>query len=97
MRIFGIEFGRTYPAAARKAMEAHRRAFPACVACGASPVEVHHIVPVAVAPEAAADPDNLLSLCERCHIVHGHAGDPACRRYVENVEIVIGTRIVKTI
>jgi 5-methylcytosine-specific restriction endonuclease McrA len=78
-------------------MEAHRRAHPRCAACQAEPVDVHHIVPVAVAPEAAADPDNLLSLCKLCHIAHGHAGDAGCRKYVENVEIILGARKIKTL
>ena len=93
----GPLLGRTDPAPVRRAMEAHRRANPSCFACGSSPVEIHHIIPVAVNPEKAADPGNLMSLCPNCHIAHGHAGDPGCRRYVPNVQKLIQLRLVMKI
>jgi hypothetical protein len=89
--------GRTDPAPVRRAMEAHRRANPCCFACGSSPVEIHHIIPVAVNPEKAADPGNLMSLCPPCHIAHGHAGDTGCRFYVPNVQKLIQLRLVMKI
>lgn len=76
MRLFGISFGRTDPAPVRKVMEEHRRGQPFCEACPThEPVEIHHIIPVAVAPELSDVPSNLISLCHACHITHGHAGD----------------------
>lgn len=89
--------GRNDPAPVRRAMEAHREANPICAACGRDPVVVHHIIPVAVAPQRGADPFNLISLCTPCHIVHGHAGDPGCHRYVPNLSEVLKLRKVKEI
>jgi hypothetical protein len=46
---------------------------------------VHHIIPVHVRPDLAADPDNLITLgASRCHLVIGHAGNWG-KRYVRNV------------
>ena len=97
MKLFGFEFGRSDPAPVRQAMEAHRQAHPACEACGKSPVDIHHIIPVAINPLKAADPDNLMSLCPTCHITHGHAGDKSCRHYVPNVRKVLLTRKIEVI
>lgn len=39
-----------------------------CVQCGArGRLEVDHIIPVRDAPDRAYDPENLQSLCPRCH------------------------------
>lgn len=93
----GPLLGRNDPAPVRRAMEAHRRANPFCFACGSSPVDIHHIIPVAANPEKAADPGNLMSLCPPCHIAHGHAGDASCHRYVPNVQKLIQLRLVMKI
>ena len=89
--------GRNDPAPVRRAMEAHRRANPVCASCGRSPVEIHHIIPVAVDPGQADDPTNLISFCPDCHIAYGHAGDPGFKRYVPNIERVLHTRLVRKI
>jgi 5-methylcytosine-specific restriction endonuclease McrA len=44
-----------------------------CQACGKkSSLEVHHIIPVHVDKHLELDPSNLLTLCDRCHLVFGH-------------------------
>jgi 5-methylcytosine-specific restriction endonuclease McrA len=49
---------------------------PACAACGASEhLTVHHVVPFQVDPRKELDATNLITLCERCHLVFGHLGD----------------------
>ena len=90
----GEVLGRSDPAPVRRAMEAHRRAHPFCFACGSSPVDIHHIIPVSVDPDKAADPVNLMSLCPNCHIAHGHAGDASCHRYVPNIQGLMRLRMV---
>jgi hypothetical protein len=58
-----------------------------CAWCGRSRrLEVHHIIPVSVAPDLADDQGNMLMLCRKpaCHQVIGHNGDFKSR-YVENV------------
>ena len=95
MKIFGVQlFGRTYAPDARQAMESQRATQPTCEACGATPVVIHHVIPVAVDPGREADPDNLASLCAVCHVAHGHAGDKGCRRYVPNLREVLAVREV---
>lgn len=47
-----------------------------CQSCGKiSALEVHHIVPVHIDRTLELDPSNLLTLCERCHLVFGHLSD----------------------
>lgn len=98
MRLFGIQFGRSDPAPVRKAMEHHRYVHPTCeCGCGRMPVDIHHVIPVSIAPSLAADPGNLMSLHHDCHIAHGHAGDKSCRKYVTNIRENLLTRKVKEI
>ena len=75
--------------AVRKAMGEYRKAHPVCEWDGiTTPIEVHHIVPVAVDPDLAADPENFISLgARRNHLVVGHAGNFG-KRYVQNVREV---------
>jgi 5-methylcytosine-specific restriction endonuclease McrA len=68
------------------AMRAHAIANPVCQWCGGGRVEVHHIQPVHVAPQLAMRPDNMISLCRRCHLVVGHLG--SFKRYCSNVRDV---------
>jgi len=61
----------------RRAMKAFRSApgNDCCAWCGRSrKLEVHHIVPVSVAPWLAWEPSNMLMLCRKpaCHLVIGH-------------------------
>jgi 5-methylcytosine-specific restriction endonuclease McrA len=86
--------------AVAKVMRQHVRDNPCCAWCGGTAdVQAHHIVPVAVDPELAARPDNLVSLCgsggRECHVVVGHGGNT--RRYTVNVMDVIGVKSVKPI
>ena len=44
------------------------------MACGScKKPEVHHIVPVHLAPQLELDPENLITLCDKyCHFIFGH-------------------------
>lgn len=71
----------------RKAMAQYRAEHPHCAWCGRDKkLDVHHIIPVSVAPFLAADMDNMLMLCRKpaCHLIIGHDGDYG-GRYVLNV------------
>ena len=59
------------------AMNKYRKEHPTCAWCGRPGVDVHHIVPLHVAPERAADPENFISLNRRpaCHHILGHVGN----------------------
>lgn len=47
-----------------------------CQACGKNKqLEVHHIVPVHADRTLELDPSNLITLCERCHLLFGHLCD----------------------
>jgi hypothetical protein len=79
--------------ATRKAVKAYRKEHPVCEWDGkTTPVHVHHVVPIAVDPGRAADPENMISLgAKRNHLVVGHAGN--WRRYVLNVKKVCRVRM----
>jgi hypothetical protein len=88
--------------AARREMAAYKQGHPNCEWCGvaANPaklrwIEVHHVIPVSVAPERAADTNNMVSLCRRDHIALGHAGDGACRYYIANLKEIMAVKVVK--
>jgi len=52
----------------RRVRDAVRRRDGACLECGTRrDLTVDHIIPRAQAPELAYDPDNLRTLCRRCH------------------------------
>jgi hypothetical protein len=54
-------------------MRAFREANPLCSWSGKPVKEVHHILPVSVAPELAAEPGNMLGMADRSeHYVLGH-------------------------
>lgn len=84
----------------RKAMDKFREENPYCAWCGRDKkLEVHHIEPVSVAPEKAADFSNMIMLCRKppCHQVIGHEGHFG-GRYVENVkELCENQQAVKTV
>ena len=75
--------------AVSKVMKKHRQLESWCAWCGRKKrLQVHHIVPVSVAPEQAADPANLITLCaKRCHITVGHAGNYA-NSYMHKVRLI---------
>ena len=46
---------------------------PCCQVCGTRrDLEVHHVVPLHVAPAMELHPMNLLTLCGHCHLLFGH-------------------------
>jgi hypothetical protein len=51
---------------------AYIKAHPTCAACGRKATEVHHILPFHDHPELELDPDNLIALCDRDHLLLGH-------------------------
>jgi hypothetical protein len=64
-----------------RAKAACRKASPRCAACCCpkDPVtgkqnDVHHILPVHLRPDLAADPANLVTLCRLHHWLCGHRG-----------------------
>lgn len=65
----------------RKAMREYAKTVRHCEDCGAPKMlgrirlEVHHRVPVHVAPERAADKANFICLCASCHFEDGHLGN----------------------
>lgn len=73
-----------------------------CAWCGRDKkLEVHHVEPVSVRPEKAADPENMIMLCRKpaCHQIVGHDGDFG-GRFVENVREICDDeqqRVVKVI
>jgi hypothetical protein len=60
-----------------KNMNIYREAHPNCAWCGISGIDVHHIKPVHLFPELAADPINYISLNRKptCHFEKGHLKD----------------------
>lgn len=51
------------------------KANPTCAACGHKATQVHHIQPFHLHPELELDPANLISLCDRDHLLFGHLGN----------------------
>jgi hypothetical protein len=85
----------------RAAMTQYRRAHPVCESCGnpgslPNLLNVHHKKPRCAYPELAAESTNFITLCRRCHIAYGHAGDGGCRVYLVNIDQVLASRIVAT-
>jgi hypothetical protein len=76
----------------KSAMRKYRREHPRCEWDNCSAYcDVHHIIPVHVAPHLAADVNNMITLgARRCHLAVGHAGDWQ-RRWVPNVRTLCGT------
>lgn len=73
--------------AVRRAMYKHRKLHPVCELTGLGSICIHHIVPVSIAPELAAEPSNFISLNKKVHLYLAHMG--SYTRYMENiVEIV---------
>lgn len=49
---------------------------PECCACGRSNnLEVHHIIPVHLNKTQELEPSNLITLCDKCHLIFGHLYD----------------------
>jgi len=78
----------------RKALLTHRKKSPVCEATGKTDrLEVHHLIPVSIAPDLAGEPANLITLNKHAHLVIGHAGN--YKRYVTNVREVCATMRVQ--
>ncbi len=79
----------------RHAMAAYRACHTnGCAWCGRQTgLEVHHVVPVHVAPGLAADTNNYIMLDRKCHEVLGHARNYRTR-YVSNVVDVCRMRVL---
>jgi hypothetical protein len=64
-----------------RAKSNHRKAEPKCACCGheagffGATNDVHHVIPVHIAPDKAADDSNLMTMCRLCHFTFGHLGD----------------------
>jgi len=81
--------------ATRKAMKAYREDHPVCEWDGrTTPVEVHHVIPIHVRPDLAADPDNFCSLgARRNHFVIGHPG--GWKKWTRNLHYLIEVRRIE--
>ena len=79
----------------RKAMWEYAKAHPQCEWCGRErDVDVHHVIPISVAPDLAGAEANMISLCaDKCYLYVGHNGDYRSR-YVENVKLLCNQRKV---
>jgi len=67
--------------AVQKAKRKHRKAHPECSVCrtkksiNGNKCDVHHLIPVHVAPLLACEPSNLITICRRHHFWVGHMGN----------------------
>lgn len=66
----------------QRAKGLYRKDHPACAVCGREARffwnrnnDVHHLMPVHIAPELATDPENLITLCRLHHWLFGHLTD----------------------
>lgn len=63
----------------RSVRKKHVDEHPECFVCRKKrTIQVHHLIPFYLAPSLELDPENLVSLCRRCHLVFGHLGDYSC-------------------
>ena len=78
----------------KEAIDAH----PYCAVCGRKHLlQVHHKKPFQHRPELELDPDNLIVLCGRCHLLIGHWGwwkatNPYIDFYASTMSVWIKTR-----
>lgn len=61
----------------RKVRGVHMAAHPDCEVCGRTKtkvrtIECHHILSYFLFPDLELEPENLVSLCRRCHLLFGH-------------------------
>lgn len=50
--------------------------FPKCEVCGKPSYCMHHFFPKSVSSRLRYDFDNLIPICQGCHMRHHQAGDP---------------------
>lgn len=61
-----------------------------CVVCNTQKgLECHHKFPFHEFPELELNPQNLTTLCKRCHLFIGHLGDYKCYNKAINEDITI--------
>lgn len=78
----------------RKALAEYRVGHLTCEWClQKEKLEIHHIQPVHVFPELAADTNNLVALCDACHLVVGHARNN--QLWVSNLKDLIKMRKIE--
>lgn len=46
-----------------------------CACCGRKSETAHHVLPFHEHPELELDPNNLIAVCNECHLTFGHLGD----------------------
>lgn len=73
-----------WPAVRNKFIAEHQT----CCVCGAKAEVVHHVQVFHEHPELELDPENLVSMCDRCHLLVAHLGDwrnvnPDVRKHVK--------------
>ena len=61
---------------------------PECCVCSAKTQVIHHVETFATHPDKELDPDNLVALCDRCHLLIGHLGNfqnvnPDVRKHID--------------
>lgn len=87
MLIFAVVFAAERSSKWHGVRDAYHTAHPACEACGGNDdIEVHHVRPFHLWSEMELEPTNLITLCQRCHILIGHLGNyraynPLVREY----------------
>lgn len=62
----------------KRVMKEYLSSHPNCEYCGRDKkLDVHHKIPVSVAPELATDKNNMVTLCRKpqCHFIIGHKGN----------------------
>lgn len=83
-----------------KAKKLYVKQNPECAVCGCKDhLEVHHVEPVHIKPQLAADPYNFITLCDKgnsgCHFVFGHfrnfrtKWNPFIRIFAEEVRNIL--------
>lgn len=84
--------------ATRKALLAYRKANPVCEATGnTSSLQVHHVLPVSIFPELAADPSNFITLCKQAHFAVGHGGNwKDFNPHVREMSAMLRAQVVET-
>jgi 5-methylcytosine-specific restriction endonuclease McrA len=57
--------------------------FPKCEVCGKPAYCMHHFFPKSVSSKLRYDFDNLIPVCQGCHMRHHQAGDPKIHETVK--------------
>jgi 5-methylcytosine-specific restriction endonuclease McrA len=65
-----------------KIQQIGRKLFPYCEVCGKPMSCLHHYYPKSVSSRLRYDWDNLIPICNGCHMRHHRAGDPTVHNIV---------------